>query len=1043
MNYRLALDVGANSIGWCALDLGADGAPRGIIGTGVRVFPDGRDPKTLSSLAAERRLARSMRRRRDRYLQRRRALMNALIRYGLMPADEGERKLQASLDPYVLREAALHRQLAPTELGRVVFHLNQRRGFQSNRKMDRANEEQGKIANAADRLKTEIARGGHATLGAWLAERHARRAEVRARLRGSGAKAEYPFYPTRDLIAEEFDAIWTAQSAWNPALTAVGREHLRRIILFQRPLKDPAVGRCGLEPDELRAPRALPSTQAFRISQDLANLAIRRAGEPDARLTAAQRNTLYELLLSGKDLSFDRMRRLLKLGDDASFNLEGPARDGIAGDQSAARLAGKNRPLASIWPELSLFERDAIVQALLDADISETAIDALIALGLPAEAAAASERVTLPDGHGSLSSKAVHAILPHLEAGLRYSDAVLAAGYPHHSDDRDGVIHERLPYYGEVLAERLGTGTGRPGDGPERFWGRVANPTVHVALNQLRRIVNAVIERHGPPTEIVVEVLRELGRSAAERRSVEKEQAENRRRREGWARKLQELGVPANGRNLAFMRLWEEQAKDPKDRVCPYTGERISVERLLSGEVEEDHILPFALTLDDSFANRVLVMREANRRKARQTPHDAFGSSSEWPDISARARLLPSAKAWRFAPDALDKWRGEHKDFLARHLTDSAYLARLSRLYLRAVCDPVWLVPGKLTALVRDKLGLNASTVLGKGGVRKDRTDHRHHAVDALVVGLCDRGLLQRVATAARRAEERGRRLLDDLPEPWPGFVAEASQKIRAIVVSHKQDTAPQGRLHNDTAYAEIPSSGPRLANVAHRVPVASLTGWTPEKTAAAIADPRLRAHIDAALAAGDKTKQAAALAVIPHDAAGTVVRRVQVAERLDGTAAIADRRTGRPYKRVKLDANHRAEFWKLPSRGPKAGEVAMLVVPMLEAARAAEARRLGRQTPDTRPHPAARLLMTLHKDDIVAFGLGAERRFLRVVKFRDGQVNLAEVHEGGSLKARDADKSDTFKYVNASVSRLRTEHARKIFVDAAGRVRDLGSLNW
>lgn len=56
--------------------------------------------------------------------------------------------------------------------------------------------------------------------------------------------------------------------------------------------------------------------------------------------------------------------------------------------------------------------------------------------------------------------------------------------------------------------------------------------------------------------------------------------------------------------------------RDPRERLCPYTGERISLTRLFSAEVKEDHILPFAQTLDDSFANRVVVMREANRGKA-------------------------------------------------------------------------------------------------------------------------------------------------------------------------------------------------------------------------------------------------------------------------------------------------------------------------------------------------------------------------------------------------------------------------------------------
>lgn len=280
MTYRLALDIGANSIGWCVLDLSAERVPCGVRDMGVRVFPDGRDPKTLASLAADRRLARGMRRRRDRYLQRRTALLNALVRHGLMPAEDAARRALAKVDPYALRRDALHRKLEPHEFGRAIFHLNQRRGFASNRKTDRANDaEQGKIRTASDRLKTEIARAGLPTLGAWLAERHGNQQDVRARLSGTGAKAEYPFYPTRDLVRAEFDAIWAAQSAWNPALTDEVREAVGGVLFHQRPLKPPAVGRCWLEPAEFRAPKALPSTQAFRIAQDLSHLFIRRAGE--------------------------------------------------------------------------------------------------------------------------------------------------------------------------------------------------------------------------------------------------------------------------------------------------------------------------------------------------------------------------------------------------------------------------------------------------------------------------------------------------------------------------------------------------------------------------------------------------------------------------------------------------------------------------------------------------------------------------------------------------------------------------------------------
>lgn len=1025
MPYRLALDIGANSIGWALLNLDSAGRPCGLRDLGVRVFPDGRNPKDKSSLAVARRQARAMRRRRDRYLQRRAALLNALTRFGLMPVGEAERRAVAQLDPYALRADALHRRLEPAELGRVIFHLNQRRGFRSNRKTDRSNEERSKIREAGDRLRAELTRGGYPTLGAFLAERHARRAGVRARLQGSGAAAYYPFYPTRDLVAAEFDAIWAAQAQWNPMLTEAARDTLRGILLHQRPLKPVPVGRCWLEPGMERAARALPTVQAFRIAQDLAHLAIRMPGQPDQRLSDKQRSVLRAALEAGRDLSFDRIRKMLGLVNGETFNLESAARDKLKGAETASRLAGSKGPWRDIWTKLDEATRDAAVTVLLEAEDDAEAVAELVRLGVPETAAEAALGITLPEGHAALSLKAMRAILPCLRAGRRYSDAVQDAGYAHHSDDRDSEILPALPYYGEVLAERLGTGTGVETDPPERRYGRAPNPTVHVALNQLRQVVNALIRHHGQPAQIVVEVLRDLGRSAFERSQEERRQAENAKANERRKQILRDYGQAVNRRNLAFLRLWEEQAKDPKDRICPYTGELIGITRLFSGEVEEDHILPFALTLDDSFANRVLVLREANRRKARRTPHEAFGHTAEWSAILERIKVLPEAKRWRFAPDALERWKGENADFLARHLTDSAYLARLARRYLQAVCDrdQVWAIPGRLTALLRDKLGLNS--LLGAGG--KNRADHRHHAVDALVVGLCDRGLLQRVTTAAKRAEEEGRRLLAALPEPWLGFHAEAAAAVARIVVSHKQDTGPQGRLLKETAYGPVEGREDGR-NVRVRQPIEKLADWQPsdrpKKGQALIADPELRRRIDAVLTLPDLKERRAALANF-HDAAGHQVRRVRTLERQSLLVPLRDQRNGRIYKLQAPGENHCMEIWREPD-----GTLVPISVTLFDAATGRVPKR----------HPAARRMLRLHKNDVVAFGVGEARRLFLVKQVWEGLVVLTDLRVAA---AEDFPDRDIARPIYARPHRFRQEAARKVKIDPTGHVLDPGPLPW
>jgi CRISPR-associated endonuclease Csn1 len=131
-----------------------------------------------------------------------------------------------------------------------------------------------------------------------------------------------------------------------------------------------------------------------------------------------------------------------------------------------------------------------------------------------------------------------------------------------------------------------------------------------------------------------------------------------------------------------------------------------------------------------------------------------------------------------------------------------------------------------------------------------------------------------------------------------------------------------------------------------------------------------------------------------------------------------------------------------LPPADGKRGQMRMLIIPMLTAATEAVDRRKG-IAKDTRPHPAAKLVMRLHKNDCVAFGVGENRRVLRVVKFSSGTITLAEVHESGALKARDADRADPFRYVQARVSRFAAEQARKVRIDPAGKIYDPGPQPW
>ena len=79
-----------------------------------------------------------------------------------------------------------------------------------------------------------------------------------------------------------------------------------------------------------------------------------------------------------------------------------------------------------------------------------------------------------------------------IEAGFESSKASEAA--------------ERLEYYGKVLPNSVVDPQIDYPKNDEEIYGKIANPTVHAALNQLRKVVNELLELYGRPEQIVIEL---------------------------------------------------------------------------------------------------------------------------------------------------------------------------------------------------------------------------------------------------------------------------------------------------------------------------------------------------------------------------------------------------------------------------------------------------------------------------------------------------------------------------------------------------------
>lgn len=832
--YRLGLDVGTGSVGWAVLALDDSGAPYRVLGMGSRIFGSGRSPKEQTSLAADRRQARQMRRRRDRYIQRRTRLMHELVACGLMPDDEDERQRLKNLDPFSLRARAVHEQLEPFEVGRALYHLQQRRGFKSNRKADRGDAEKSAMKSAIQDLAHEL---DGRTVGEFM---HARiRAGQTARIRpvAQGSKNAYDFYVDRTMIEDEFERIWDCQRASRPDLfTDEAHDRIRTAIFFQRPLKPVDPGKCTLMPDEKRAPVALVSSQLFRIYSEVNALRVRDNGSTELAmrpLTQAERGAAAALLRRNAKTTMAALKKEVFGKRKMTVSLERGERAHILGDVVSTELRKANA-VGARWDDFPLEAQDAIASALHNADSDEQLVRTLVALGLTEDEAWGAAKAPVPEGYLRLSSAAINRILPHLiewdetaDAPRTYDAAVKAAGFESHSELHHGEQYDALPYYGKVLyrhtqdlANRDMPHVKASADPDEWEFGRVANPTVHVGLNQIRTVVNAIVKRYGLPAEIHVEVARDLAQSAEARRKASSDRAKNERANEDLNDQLRALGQSPTYANRLKLRLFDEIA--PMNHVCVLCGIAIERSRLFSpGHYEVDHILPYSRTLDDGFTNKILICTRCNRYKGPHTPHEIYGATDAWPEILDRAEDAYGAKSRkfeRFSEDAMARYNSGDQDFLDRQLTDTAYIARLTREYLTALTltggdgfhpERVLAIPGRLTGLLRAKWGLNA--LLSDSG-EKERSDHRHHAIDAVVIALSDRKTLKAVSDANARCEityresndEGVRKLVDKLPLPWDGFHDDMVEAVDKIVVSHKPDHNERGQLHEETAYGVL-----------------------------------------------------------------------------------------------------------------------------------------------------------------------------------------------------------------------------------------------
>ncbi|WP_161595784.1 type II CRISPR RNA-guided endonuclease Cas9 [Flavobacterium pectinovorum] len=897
----LGLDLGTNSIGWALID---DKLNK-ILAIGSRIFPMGvenlGDGDNEISKNASRTGARGVRRQFFRRRLRKKILLQKLSENNMCPMDaqdfEDWKKTKLfptaklvkwfALNPYELRHKALNEKLSLEEIGRIFYHLIQRRGFLSNSRKGgiddgaifKGNQKEGKIG-----IDDTLASIEDKTLGAYLFEIYPKE----NRPFQNGLERIRNRYTTRKMYVDEFELIWSKQAQFHTNLNEElkilfgGRKldgYKEDGILFhQRPLRSQKhlVGKCSFEPTKTKCPINAIPFEMFSIYQWVNTVEYN-----GKKVSKEEQEKLIEQLLSFEKIEFKKLRKAIGK-ESAEFKFNYKDDDKIVGTYTISNLSNK-KFFGKKWFEFSDKQQEDIWHVLYFFDSKSNLREyAVKNWSFTEEQADTISKFNVKDGYASLSRKAIGNILPFMRQGYTYDVAVVMGGVKNAFGDKwqndtvennqrqldlieniEGTIRSKNSgsfidtvkdllrkefefddkqlkklYQHSVADDVTSLFEKLPiGKKADKEIQAIRNPIVITALFELRRLVNELIDDHGQLDEIKVEMARDLKISKSQRNKIRRDQKRLERENDRVKAEVEKYTRVSHDNILKF-KLWEECKQ-----TCAYTGIPIPITKLFTGEIQIVHIHPWSRSLNDSFNNKTLCYADENILKGDRTPFEFYGNDeSNWPSIKERAlKLFSDTKEY---PNAYQKFKRfvQQKfddDFSSYQLNDTHHISKEAKDYLSLVCKKVNVSPGQLTSNLRQKWGLNH--ILNTDNDAKSREDHRHHAIDALVMACVKTSYLQELSRWNRYDRKSE---LKNFPLPWVGFNFDAEKAVDKILISHKKlnnivtikahrvkkngvvfkniGVAARGQLHKETVFGKRNFNGEEAFHV--RKAIDSLT---------------------------------------------------------------------------------------------------------------------------------------------------------------------------------------------------------------------------
>jgi CRISPR-associated endonuclease Csn1 len=530
-----------------------------------------------------------------------------------------------------------------------------------------------------------------------------------------------------------------------------------------------------------------------------------------------------------KKISFKALRKLIQLPDDASFEgikVDDEKNDVTSRHGTSAEGTGTLYTLlaGAAWESLvkTPEKLDRIAEVIsfradvnnIRAGLEEIGLDPLVLDKLMAELQFSTFNQFTGAGH--ISSKACRNMLPHLAQGLVYSQAAEKCGYDH-TASRERNAFDVGATGKSALKKILSNAV------IDRSL--VGSPIARKALIEAVKQVKAVVEVHGIPDAIHIELARDVGKGIDERREIErgieKRNKEKDKLRDDFAALLNKS--PTYDELLRF-ELWKQQ-----NGKCVYSDDNISPCQLVATDntVQVDHILPWSRFGDDSFNNKTLCTAKANQEKKGQTPFEWLGrDEARWDAYVARVNSLPSMKGFKRRNYKIKSAKDIEEKFRSRNLNDTRWTCRLlaeclKQLYAKDKRErKVFTRPGALTDRMRRGWGVQWIKKDDKG----DRIpDDRHHALDAIITAATTESMMNVLTRAFQKEELMGSpRDFRALDQPWPGFREEAIAAVEKVFVSRAERHRARGEAHAATIRSVVEVDGDRRAY--ERKPICKLT---------------------------------------------------------------------------------------------------------------------------------------------------------------------------------------------------------------------------